>query len=324
MRRIVHWLALGMLLLLAAACGRAGTPSPVLPTPTRVVATATLTPSPTATATPRPTATFAPAASPSPSPTYAPLRFAVIGDYGQAGPGQEAVARIVKAWNPDIIVTTGDNNYPNGSKRTIEKNLAVYMDYIEARRFFPTMGNHDWGYRRSPKNLAYLEFFDYLPGNRRYYDVVFGPVHFFMLDSDWREPDGVRADSKQARWLKEGLARSTLPWQIVVFHHAPYSSGMHGDTEYMQWPFAQWGADVVIAGHDHTYERIHRDGIVYIVNGLGGSTRYEFENDTPGSVVRYNQAFGALLAEATAERIHFRFVNVEDQVIDEFVVVHNR
>ena len=54
----------------------------------------------------------------------------------------------------------------------------------------------------------------------------------------------------------------------------------------MQWPFADWGADVVVSGHAHTYERIMRDGIVYFVNGLGGSGRYGFGTPVEGSVVR--------------------------------------
>ena len=56
----------------------------------------------------------------------------------------------------------------------------------------------------------------------------------------------------------------------------------------MQWPYASWGADAVISGHDHTYERIFADGIVYFVNGLGGHGTYGFITPVSGSQVRYN------------------------------------
>jgi hypothetical protein len=119
----------------------------------------------------------------------------------------------------------------------------------------------------------YLQYFDLPPGQgrERYYDFVRGDVHFFALDSDHREPDGVTVDSKQAQWLKRELRKSTAKWQIVYFHHAPYSSGKHfPGSEQLRWPFKEWGADIVLAAHDHIYERVERDGVVYLVNGLGG------------------------------------------------------
>jgi hypothetical protein len=64
-------------------------------------------------------------------------------------------------------------------------------------QFFPTLGNHDW---YTPGAQPYLDYF-HLPGNERYYDFVWGPVHFFAIDSDENEPDGVNQSSVQAKWL---------------------------------------------------------------------------------------------------------------------------
>jgi hypothetical protein len=67
----------------------------------------------------------------------------------------------------------------------------------------------------------------------------------------------------------------------------------------MQWPYAQWGATAVLAGHEHSYERIHRDDILYFINGLGGRRRiHPFGDAKPGSAVRYNQDYGAMLITA--------------------------
>jgi len=298
----------GILLLLAAAGLTACRPAtPATPLSPARAPTATLTafhPVP-------PTAI-------TPAPTPPPVRFAVIGDFGLAGPAEQAVADLVHSWQPDFIVTVGDNNYPDGEHKTVKTNvLQYYGDDIRSGRFFPALGNHDW-------REGIDSFLHDLrpPGQRRYYDFVRGAVHIFVLDSDYREPDGNAADSRQAEWLRTGLQASDSPWNIVIVHHPPYSSGKHGDQERLQWPYAQWGADAVIAGHDHDYERILRDGIVYFVNGLGGIPGpYYFHNPpTEGSVVRYRDNYGALRVTATAQRLTFEFITIDGKTIDTYTL----
>ena len=189
------------------------------------------------------------------------IRFAVIGDYGSAGQPELDVANLVKSWNPEFIITTGDNNYPSGASQTIDTNIGQYYHefispYIGSygsgamtNRFFPSLGNHDWV---TTNAQPYLNYFT-LPGNERYYDIIRGPVHLFALDSDSHEPNGNSSSSIQAQWLQGRLAASTSAWNLVYMHHPPYSSGSdHGSTPVMQWPYQQWGASVVLAGHDHT------------------------------------------------------------------------
>jgi hypothetical protein len=252
------------------------------------------------------------------------VRFAVIGDYGLAGEAEAEVANLVKSWSPDFIITTGDNNYPSGSAATIDENVGqYYADYLAPytgefgsgsteNRFFPTLGNHDWD---TPGAEPYFDYFT-LPGNERYYDFTWGPVHLFALDSDSREPDGVSSSSPQAAWLERRLADSTAPWKIVYFHHAPYSSGIHGPVEWMRWPFKEWGADAVLSGHDHTYERLLVDGLYYIVNGVGGGPIYDFVEIDPASQFRYNDDHGALLVEATPAALTFQFFNRQGTLLD--------
>lgn len=257
------------------------------------------------------------------------VRMAVIGDYGEAGPAEAAVAELVASWSPELVITTGDNNYEVGGASTIDENIGQYYHAFIApyvgklgtgaaeNRFFPSLGNHDW---RTPGARPYLEYFA-LPGNERYYELTWGPLHLLALDSDPHEPDGIDAESTQAQWLRERLAASTSPWQLVYMHHPPYSSGDHGSTPDLQWPFAEWGADVVLSGHDHHYERLERDGIVYFVNGLGGNPeRYELRTELPGSVVRFNAEHGAMLVEATPERLELRFVTAAGREIDSRVL----
>ncbi|GBD09957.1 Alkaline phosphatase [Candidatus Thermoflexus japonica] len=266
-----------------------------------------------------------------PAPPPERVRFAVIGDYGQAGPPAEAVARLVRSWNPDFIVTTGDNNYPRGEARTMDANIGRYYHMFIApyrgrygpgadrNRFFPALGNHDWA---TAGARAYFDYFS-LPGNERYYDVRWGPVHLFVLDSDPHEPDGITASSRQAHWLEAQLQTTDAPWRLVILHHPPYSSGLHGPTPALQWPFAAWGVTAVLAGHDHVYERIERDGILYFVNGLGGHpARYPFRTPIPGSRVRYREQYGAMRVEADACRIVFQFIAIDGRLIDTATRMH--
>lgn len=256
-------------------------------------------------------------------------RFAVIGDYGWAGAPERDVADLVKNSNPDFIITTGDNNYDNGGASSIDANIGQYYhDYIfpyngsfgtgaQTNKFFPSLGNHDWG---SPGAVPYLNYFA-LPGNERYYDFIRGPIHFFAIDSDPSEPDGITSTSRQALWLKDKLANSASRLQIVYFHHSPYSSATtHGSTPALQWPFKDWGADLVLSGHDHTYERLSVNGFTYLVVGTGGKSLYPFGTPLSSSQVRYNSDYGALIGEADQTKVTFTFMNRAGAVIDTFNV----
>jgi tartrate-resistant acid phosphatase type 5 len=249
----------------------------------------------------------------------------VIGDYGLAGQRASEVAALVKSWQPDFVITTGDNNYYYGEASTIDANIGQYYhDFIHpyvgqygpgatTNRFFPSLGNHDWNSASGVQ--PYLDYFT-LPGNERYYDFVWGPVNLFALDSDPREPDGTTPGSVQGRWLENRLAASTARWKLVYMHHPPYSSAHHGSSTRMQWPYETWGADAVLAAHDHTYERITDGSFPYFVNGLGGAARYQFGPAIPGSQVRYNADWGAMLVDASDDWISFRFFSRSGALID--------
>jgi hypothetical protein len=292
-------------------------PTATQPTPTNLPAPAT------------PTTTQPPITKSPITPTPTPIRFAVIGDYGLAGEPAAAVANLVKSWKPDFIITTGDNNYPIGSAETIDQNIGqYYADYIypyigeydsgtaEENGFFPSLGNHDWD---APGIDPYLAYFT-LPGNERYYEFTAGPIHLFALNTDSREPDGVSAGSIQAAWLQEELAASDLPWKIVYGHLSPYASGPNQGIDWINWPFQDWGATVLLAGHDHIYERILRNGFPYIINGLGGGPRYAIEEIVIGSEVRYRNNHGAMLLTADWQQITFQFFTIQNELIDSYTI----
>jgi hypothetical protein len=265
-----------------------------------------------------------------------PIVFAAIGDYGDGSSAAGSVAMLVDGWAPDFIVGAGDNRY--GTSTFDQVVGQFYCGYLAdagvgnncnggtspTNAFFPVPGNHD--YTDGAGINEYLNYFT-LPGtgvassgtsgNERYYDFVMGPVHFFALDSQ-RALASSSDLNAQRTWLQAQLAASASDWQVVLFHHAAYSSGEHGSTTAMQWPFGAWGADAVVAGHDHTYERIDVGGIPYFVNGLGGKSLYTFGTPVTGSQLRYNGNFGAMRIFADSEQMRFEFINIAGAVIDTF------
>jgi tartrate-resistant acid phosphatase type 5 len=256
-----------------------------------------------------------------PASAVAQTKFAAFGDIGNTA-NSAAVAKLTRGRGAEFILMLGDICY--GSQAFATQVNANYKVERADGDLWPALGNHEFtdacgGGSTVP---AYRSYF-VLPNNERYYSFKRGPVEFFALNS-YKDADGVSATSKQATWLKTRLLASTSPWQIVYFHHPPFSSGRHGGSSNMRWPFEAWGADAVLSGHDHDYERIMRDvngdglKIPYFVSGLGGIGRRPFATVTDGSVKRYSSAFGALFVTATSTSLQFEFRNTSGTLIDNF------
>ncbi|MFH2096324.1 MAG: metallophosphoesterase, partial [Bacteroidota bacterium] len=256
--------------------------------------------------------------------------FAIMGDYRCGESNASNVAQLIIAKNAEFIVTTGDN-FDLSCGTTLDYQIGQYYhDFIypytgiygtgaATNNFFPSLGNHELYSTGLDEYYAYFE----LPGNERYYDFVRGNVHFFILNSNTVEADGTDPGSVQGSWLQNQMANSTAIWKFVVFHHPPYSSGPHGSSTYMQWPFKAWGADVVLCGHEHNYERLVVDTMLYLITGAGGAPLYAFPDTIPGSLFQYYENFGAIFAEANTDSVIFSFYNINDSLIDIFILKKN-
>jgi myo-inositol-hexaphosphate 3-phosphohydrolase len=265
------------------------------------------------------------------------ITFAAIGDYGEDNAPEQAVADLIDNLGVDFIITTGDNSYGLDFDQRVGQYYSNYIGNYQGvygpgspvNRFFPTPGNHDY-------LTNYLAFFT-LPGaniptsntsgNERYYDFIRGPVHFFAINSCSDEPDGISSTSIQAQWLQQQLAASSAPWKIVHLHHPPYSSGK--DEEIMRWPYEDWGVASVLAGHHHSYQRIHRDDnndgniLPYFVTGLGGASINNFSTPAvPGTIFQYNSDYGSMLISASENSITFQFYSITNggTLIDSFTM----
>ena len=244
------------------------------------------------------------------------VRFAVIGDYGTDSGNEAAVANLVKSWNVDFVITTGDNR-----QKLIPLSRSVgkyYGGFMASGDFYPTMGNHD----DNPDEGNYKPYTDYfdLPGNERYYDFTRGPVHFTCINSESKEPDGINAKSKQANWARSKVAGSNAPWEIAYFHFTTYTSNARGPSTRMRnWNFGKMGVDAVFSGHMHLYERVHAEGALFFTNGVGGGMLYSFSTPIAGSMKRVRE-YGAQLVTATSTSIRFQFINVNGVVRDDYTL----
>jgi tartrate-resistant acid phosphatase type 5 len=271
--------------------------------------------------------------------------FAIIGDYGEDSPHEAEVAQMVKSWNPEFIITVGDNNYPLGSAGTIINNVGKhYCDYIynpsapadricngpaaqeKVNRFFPSPGNHD-NYS-IPAIRPYLDYFT-LPGDERNYEFTWGPVHFFSLNGGKTG----RLESNVKDWLQNKMAMAKEPFKLVYFHQPPYSPGPHGSATGMQLPFAEWGADAVLAGHEHFYLHLTdktSSKPLYLIIGNSGNENLYNCNANPLDPNRFtinlcdNSHFGAIKVISTTTKMVFEYYSVDDLLHPKDVSILNK
>ncbi|HEY8526252.1 MAG TPA: metallophosphoesterase [Acidimicrobiales bacterium] len=211
------------------------------------------------------------------------VSFAAIGDNGSGGRQAMAVAeRMAETYRSrpfGLVALLGDIcYYGNFADRYHDVFRRPMTPLIDAGvQFELAIGNHDAELHHSDEGLAQIEAELRLLGTPgRYYRTTHGPADFFYLDSS---TPGVFGDaaSDQLEWLDDELASSTNQWKIVALHHPPYSSGHHGSTpgfdEVLEPILTRHHVDLVLAGHDHDYERTHPiDGITYVVSGGGCKT----------------------------------------------------
>lgn len=253
--------------------------------------------------------------------------WANIGDYGQDNTPESKVATLVKSFNPSFVVTTGDNDYVADLASAVGKYYGDFVNSsdITKNRFWPCLGNHDLDrVSGGVGGQPYLDYFK-LPGNERYYDVVIGDLHLFVLNSGLNtagtlvEPDGNTSLSLQGEWFRNAVARSMSRWKVVVFHHPAKTSSSTYYPGYsdLQWDFKSYGIDLVLNGHGHQYERLNVGGVPVIINGAGGADLVGFHSPPVAeSLVRYNADNGALKVTMKCSELKAEFINTSNVVVD--------
>ena len=292
----------------------------------------TATPTPELAVSAAPTGAPPPAAVATPTPIPSASGDPVLvgaGDIGTCGfDGDEATARLLDGI-PGTVFTAGDNAYENGSAQDFAECYSQSWGRHRDRTR-PAAGNHDWDTENAQ---GYRDYFGPVALNAdgdTWYSYDLGAWHVIVLDSNCDKVGGCGPDSRQGRWLAADLAASDAFCTIAIWHHPRFSSGdEHGNDPSVD-PF--WralytaGADVVVNGHDHDYERFapqdpngaedRERGIREFVAGTGGTPLRGFNAPEPNSELRLAVTQGVLKLTLHDRAYDWAWLPTTDSVTD--------
>jgi hypothetical protein len=193
--------------------------------------------------------------------------------------GDEETAAVVRAIDPDAVLTTGDNVYTSGTAQEFAECYGPSWGTFRDKTY-PAPGNHDY---ETPDAAGYFAYFG-ARAPRPYYSFDLGGWHLVSLNTEINR----NWDSPQLRWLRRDLRRDKHRCELLYWHRPRWSGGVHGSSEYSQplWRAAyEGGVDLVLTGHDHNYQRFKRlnargrpaprFGVMQIVVGTGGRSHYD-------------------------------------------------
>jgi len=246
-----------------------------------------------------------------------PVVLAAAGDIAAGGSGDAQTAALIERLRPTKVLTLGDNQYPDGA----------YQDFLSEYdpswglflpKTLPTPGNHDC---YTSACAGYFRYFGAAAGTGRY-AVVLGR---WLIISANSAGDVVA----EAEFVRTTLADDAHTCQLVAWHHPRWSSGKHGSqafTDPLWRASTAGGADVVLNGHDHVYERFallnDTGGTVggrtrEFVVGTGGASHYSLGTPLPGSERQIEGVFGVLQMELQASSYSWSFHSTGGTILDE-------
>ncbi len=232
--------------------------------------------------------------------------------------GDEATAALVDNL-PGTVFVLGDNVYENGT--ITEFNNCYNPTWGRAKaRTSPAAGNHEY---QTANAAGYYSYFGAAAGTagQGYYSYDYGTWHVIVLNSNCANV-ACAAGSAQEQWLRADLAANPEACTLAYWHHPRFSSGdSHGNDATMA-PFwnalYEFNADLILTGHDHTYERFGPQtpgaaadperGIRQFVVGSGGRSHNGFDAPEPNSQVRNGDTYGVLALDLKPGGYDWEFV----------------
>jgi hypothetical protein len=228
------------------------------------------------------------------------------------------------------VFTVGDNAYPDGTDRQFARCYGPTWGRHRARTR-PSPGNHEY---HVPGAAGYFGYFGAAAGEagKGYYSYDLGDWHIVVLNSECDEVGGCGRDSPQGQWLRADLAANPAACTLAYWHRPLFSSGStHGGDADMRdfWELLyDAGADVVLNGHEHVYERFApqdpdgaadpEHGIRQYTVGTGGAGLYEFGAIQPNSEARSSDTHGVLKLALHPAGYDWEFIPIAGQAFADF------
>lgn len=233
----------------------------------------------------------------------------------------EATAALLDAI-PGTVFTLGDNAYENGTAADFADCYGPSWGRHKSRTR-PAVGNHEYN---TPGATPYFDYFGAAAGppGKGYYSFALGGWHIVVLNSNIERT----TSSEQVAWLRADLAASTAQCTMALWHHPRFSSGPAGNSATQQ-PFwdvlYQHGAEVVLVGHDHDYERFAPQtptgaadaarGIRQFVVGTGGAALHGFGTISENSEVRNNTSWGVIKFDLVPSGYTWSYITTPNGVV---------
>ena len=212
----------------------------------------------------------------------------------------DATADLVESLDPDVVMPLGDLQYELGKRPDFDSTYATnWGRFKDITR--PVVGNHEYTGGRAEGYFGYFGDAAHGPDGWYSFDAGDSGWHVVVLNSVCSVV-GCDEGSRQLEWLRADLAGSMAPCILAAWHHPRFTSGLHGSDTSVQllWQaLADRGADLVLSGHDHHYERFEpKDGgLVQYVVGTGGRSLYPAFGREEGSAALQARGFGVLEVE---------------------------
>jgi chitodextrinase len=304
----------------------------------------------------------------------------VIGDAGTATSEQADVRDAYKnnlgSFGTDLWIMLGDNAYEDGLDWEYQDGVFdMYPELLRQAPLWSTLGNHD-GHSADSGNESgpYYDIFSFprnaeaggiASGTEAYYSFDYGNIHFISMDS---HDSDLASGGPMLTWLENDLAATSKDWIIAFWHHPPYTKGNHdSDASGTQTAMREnanpilesYGVDLVMSGHNHTYERSYlidghygnsgsfnpatmivdagdgqesgdgvyskpasganNAGAVYLVAGSSGKVNEGSLGDHPAMRVGL-ESLGSMVLNLEGNRLDASFVNENGVIVDSFTI----
>lgn len=258
-----------------------------------------------------------------------PFRFLLYGDTRTNPRAHGSIVTAMRREGADFVVHTGDLLADGRSERQWDDFFAIERDLLRDTVFIPVVGNHEL---RNSSREGIENFRRYVncpppdaPRPELDYVVRFGNVRMILANAydDW-------SSAPMRAWLETHLAQARRDgpndFLLVVTHWGMHSSGPHGENRSLRAAglpemFRRYGVDLVVAGHDHVYERGEERGLHYIVTGGSGAPLYSQRSQHP-----YTRVFAAqhhyVRVDADADKLDLTAVRPDGTILDHFIIRH--